>query len=54
MNNLFKYLFCSVLLFFIATLIRCDFDEIKSRATIGEMTIDVDANVEPLMIHLKK
>jgi len=54
MNNLFKYLFYSVLLFFIATLIRCDFDEIKSRATIGEMTIDVDANVEPLMIHLKK
>ena len=54
MNNLFKYFFYSVLLFFVATLIiRCDFDEIKSRATIGEMTIDVDANVEPLMIQLK-
>jgi len=44
-----------LLIVFLLTILvySCDFHEIKSKATTGEMTIDVDENVEPLMIHLK-
>lgn len=46
------YLFLSLLFAFILS--SCDFHEIKSKATTGEMTVEVDENIEPLMIHLKK
>ena len=41
-----KYIF--ICLFFVH-LSGCDFNEIKSVATSGEMSIVVDENIEPLM-----
>lgn len=40
---LYIFILCSLIAY------GCKFDEIKSVATTGEMTIDVDENVEPLM-----
>jgi len=43
-----------IIFFFLAlTLFSCDFGQIKSKATIGELTIEVDDNIEPIMPYLK-
>ena len=47
-----KYLL-SILLISAFTVSGCDFDEIKSKATIGELSIVVDENIEPVLPYLK-
>ena len=55
MIKISTHIFYLFIVFLLAILVySCDFDEIKSKATTGEMTVYVDENVEPLMIHLKK
>ena len=50
--NSLKYL--TVLLFLFALgFSSCDFKEIKSKATIGELSIEVDENIEPVVPYLK-
>ena len=50
--NSLKYL--TVLLFLFALgFSSCDFKEIKSKATIGELSIEVDENIEPVVPFLK-
>lgn len=51
-NISFKYLF-SILVLFVLFLNGCDFTEIKSKATIGELSIEVDENIEPVLPYLK-
>ncbi len=48
MNHISKILLLLILLFS-----GCDFTEIKSKATIGEISIEVDENIEPILPFLK-
>lgn len=43
-----------VTLFFSFTLSGCEFDKIKSKAITGNLDIDVDENIEPLMKKKKR
>jgi len=49
MNHISKIL----LLIILALISGCDFTEIKSKSTIGEMSIEVDENIEPVLPFLK-
>lgn len=49
MNHVSKILLLLIVLIFSG----CDFTEIKSKATIGEMSIEVDENIEPILPYLK-
>jgi phosphate transport system substrate-binding protein len=49
MNHVSKILLLLIVLIFSG----CDFTEIKSKATIGEMSIEVDENIEPILPFLK-
>ena len=49
MNHISKILLILTVLIFSG----CDFTEIKSKATIGELTIEVDENIEPVLPFLK-
>ena len=53
MNNLFKNI---IIVLFIAIVplvyFHCDFNDMKSKATIGQMTIVVDENLQPLTLQL--
>ena len=49
MNHISKIL----ILILLALISGCDFTEIKSKATIGEMSIEVDENIEPVLPYLK-
>jgi phosphate transport system substrate-binding protein len=51
MNHISKI---NLLLIFLVLLFNgCDFKEIKSKATIGELSIEVDENIEPVLPFLK-
>ncbi|MCU0372661.1 MAG: substrate-binding domain-containing protein [Ignavibacteria bacterium] len=49
-SNILLIFFASALLHFLS---GCDFGNIKSKATIGEMTIEADENLEPVLPFLK-
>ncbi|MCI0472526.1 MAG: hypothetical protein L0Y76_02980, partial [Ignavibacteria bacterium] len=49
-SNILIIVFMSALMHFIT---GCDFGNIKSKATIGEMTIEADENLEPVLPFLK-
>lgn len=49
MNHISKIL----ILILLALITGCDFTEIKSKATIGEMTIEADENIETVLPYLK-
>jgi phosphate transport system substrate-binding protein len=49
MNHVSKILLLLIVLIFSG----CDFTEIKSKATIGELSIEVDENIEPVVPYLK-
>lgn len=51
-HNSCKY-FIVILVLFSLGLSSCDFKEIKSKATIGELSIEVDENIEPVLPYLK-
>ena len=52
MINYFSKIYI-ILILLILTISGCDFTEIKSKATIGEMSIEVDENIEPVLPFLK-
>ncbi|MBS1515367.1 MAG: substrate-binding domain-containing protein [Bacteroidetes bacterium] len=49
MTKFFLHTFLVLLLFSFSLYSGCDFDKIKSKAITGNLDIDVDENVEPLM-----
>lgn len=49
MTKSFLHTFIIILFFSFSLYSGCDFDKIKSKATIGNLDIDVDENIEPLM-----
>jgi len=50
-SNILIIVFITAMMYYIT---GCDFGEIKSKATIGEMSIETDENLEPILPYLKE